>query len=257
MAFSNTCKLSEFSFSTLNPPPPHRSFHKFPFRTLTFASLPTPKPNVSAPWLTKSPSPKRVTEPLTADDPIHRTTPKQPQNAVERIVLRLRNLGLPSEEEEQEERQQEVPASTPAPATGDERLSELLRREWVRPDAGLVGEDGEEEMMLPWEREEEKVVVVGGGRDEEGLKKRRVTAPSLADLTLEDELLRRLRREGMRVRERVSVPKAGLTQEVMEKIHKRWMKEELVRLKFHEELAKDMRKAHEIVEVQFLPFLNT
>jgi len=165
-------------------------------------------------------------------------------------------LGLPSEEEEEPEQQQEAPASNPAPVTGDERLSELLRREWVRPDAGLVGEDEEEEMMLPWEREEEKVVVVRSGRDEEGLKKRRVVAPSLADLTLEDELLRRLRREGMRVRERVSVPKAGLTQEVMEKIHKRWMKEELVRLKFHEELAKDMRKAHEIVEVQFLPFLK-
>ncbi|XP_047161977.1 CRM-domain containing factor CFM3, chloroplastic/mitochondrial-like isoform X1 [Vigna umbellata] len=249
MAFSNAYKLSEFSFSALNPPsPPYRSFHKFPFRTLTFASLPTPKSNVSAPWLTKSPSPKKVTESLTADDPIHRATPKQPQNAVERIVLRLRNLGLPSEEEEQQEQQEELPASSTATVTGDERLSELLRREWVRPDVGLVGEDGEDEMMLPWEREEEKVVVVGSGRDEEGLKKRRVTAPSLADLTLEDELLRRLRREGMRVRERVSVPKAGLTQEVMEKIHKRWMKEELVRLKFHEELAKDMRKAHEIVE---------
>ncbi|KAK7364083.1 hypothetical protein VNO80_12454 [Phaseolus coccineus] len=249
MAFPNTCKLSEFSFSSLNPPSPSRSFHKFPFRTLTFASLPTPKPNASAPWLTKSPSPRKVTEPLTVDDPIHRTTPKQPQNAVERIVLRLRNLGLLSEEEEQQpEQQEEFPASNPAPVTGDERLSELLRRDWVRPDAGLVGEDEEEEMMLPWEREEEKVVVVRSERDEEGLKKRRLTAPSLADLTLEDELLRRLRREGMHVRERVSVPKAGLTQEVMEKIHKRWMKEELVRLKFHEELAKDMRKAHEIVE---------
>lgn len=166
-------------------------------------------------------------------------------------------MGLIEEEEEEKpEQKEELPASNPAPVTGDERLSELLRRDWGRPDAGLVGEDEEEEMMLPWEREEEKVVVVRSGRDEEGLKTRRLTAPSLADLTLEDELLRRLRREGMRVRERVSVPKAGLTEEVMEKIHKRWMKEELVRLKFHEELAKDMRKAHEIVEVQFLPFLK-
>ncbi|KAL2999563.1 hypothetical protein AAZX31_09G166600 [Glycine max] len=249
MAFPNTCKLSELSFNSsfasLNHP--HSSFRKFPFRTLTFASLPTPKPNPSAPWLTKSPSPKRAIEPLTAGDP---TPDRKPQNAVDRIVLRLRNLGLPSEEEEQEqEHEEEIPATNPAPVTGEERLGELLQREWVRPDAVLVGEDDdeEEEMMLPWERdEEEKEVVVVS---EEGLlKKRRVRAPSLADLTLEDELLRRLRREGMRVRERVSVPKAGLTEEVMEKIHKRWRKEELVRLKFHEELAKDMRKAHEIVE---------
>lgn len=257
MAFPNTCKLSELSFNSsfasLNHP--HSSFRKFPFRTLTFASLPTPKPNPSAPWLTKSPSPKRAVEPLPAGDP---TPDRKPQNAVDRIVLRLRNLGLPSEEEEQEqEHEEEIPATNPAPVTGEERLGELLQREWVRPDAVLVGEDDdeEEEMMLPWERdEEEKEVVVVS---EEGLlKKRRVRAPSLADLTLEDELLRRLRREGMRVRERVSVPKAGLTQEVMEKIHKRWRKEELVRLKFHEELAKDMRKAHEIVEVQFLPLFH-
>jgi hypothetical protein len=37
----------------------------------------------------------------------------------------------------------------------------------------------------------------------------------------------------------------------MEKIHERWRKEELVRLKFHEELAKNMRIAHQIVEVSF------
>lgn len=143
------------------------------------------------------------------------------------------------------------------PVTGEEKLSELLRREWVRPDSVLLldenEKEGEEEMVLPWKREEEEEdgQMVG----DEGLKKRRVKAPTLAELTLEDELLRRLRREGMRVRERVSVPKAGLTQEVLEKIHERWRKEELVRLKFHEELAKNMKIAQEIVEVSFFPLL--
>nr|KYP69702.1 hypothetical protein KK1_008903 [Cajanus cajan] len=258
MAFTNTCNLSEFSFnsslSSLNPPRSSSHFLQSPFRirTVAFASLPTPKPNISAPWLTKSPSPKT----LPADDPPPRAAANKPQNAVERIVLRLRNVGLPTEEdqqqqqeEEEEEEENESPASNLPPVTGDERLVELLRREWVRPDAALAAGDDEEGegTMLPWEREEEKeVVVVSDG--EEGLRERRVRAPSLAELTLEDELLRRLRREGMRVRERVSVPKAGLTQEVMEKIHKRWSKEELVRLKFHEELARDMKKAHDIVE---------
>lgn len=143
------------------------------------------------------------------------------------------------------------------PVTGEEKLSELLRREWVRPDSVLLldenEKEGEDEMVLPWKREEEEEdgQMVG----DEGLKKRRVKAPTLAELTLEDELLRRLRREGMRVRERVSVPKAGLTQEVLEKIHERWRKEELVRLKFHEELAKNMKIAQEIVEVSFFPLL--
>lgn len=144
----------------------------------------------------------------------------------------------------EEEDQQQVKVSA-LPVTGEEKLSDLLRREWVRPDAMLVGDDDDEGMLLPWKRVEEEE---RGGVEEEGFKKRTVKAPSLAELTLEDDLLRRLRREGMRVRERVSVPKAGLTQEVMDKIHERWRKEELVRLKFHEELAKNMRLAHQLVE---------
>lgn len=146
-----------------------------------------------------------------------------------------------------EEEEQQVKVSA-LPVTGEEKLSDLLSREWVRPDAMLVGDDDDEGMLLPWKRVEEEE---RGGVEEEGFKKRTVKAPSLAELTLEDELLRRLRREGMRVRERISVPKAGLTQEVMDKIHERWRKEELVRLKFHEELAKNMRLAHQLVEVSF------
>ena len=71
----------------------------------------------------------------------------------------------------------------------------------------------------------------------------------VAELTMEDEELRRLRRMGMYLRERISIPKAGLTKEVLQKIHDKWRKEELVRLKFHEVLARDMKTAHEIVEV--------
>ncbi|KAG2282159.1 hypothetical protein Bca52824_053379 [Brassica carinata] len=56
----------------------------------------------------------------------------------------------------------------------------------------------------------------------------------VAELTIEDSELRRLRRDGMYLRVRINIPKAGLTQAVMEKIHDTWRKEELVRLKFHE-----------------------
>lgn len=180
-------------------------------------------------------------------------------------MLRLRNLGLTSDEEkdeaEAEEKEVEASRSDVFPVTGEERLGELLRRDWVRPDAMLLGEDKVgDEMVLPWEREEGEVLEnkkekEKGEEGEKGLRKRRVKAPSLAELTLEDELLRRLRREGMTVRERISVPKAGLTQDVMDKIHKKWRKEELVRLKFHEDLARDMKTAHQIVEVALNFFL--
>ncbi|XVE64052.1 hypothetical protein DITRI_Ditri07aG0070300 [Diplodiscus trichospermus] len=162
------------------------------------------------------------------------------QSAIERIVLRLRNLGLGSDEEEEGD---ETDDYNSTPVTGEERLGDLLKREWVRPDTMLIEREKEED-LLPWEREEAEVVEEGGL----GLKKRRVKAPTLAELTIEDEELRRLRRMGMYLRERINVPKAGITQAVLEKIHDKWRKEELVRLKFHEFLATDMRTAHEIVE---------
>lgn len=132
------------------------------------------------------------------------------------------------------------------PVTGEEKLGDLLQREWIRPDFVLEEEESKDDLTLPWEREEEEKGVDEGTRE---LRKRRVNAPTLAELTIEDEELRRLRRMGMFLRDRISVPKAGLTQAVLEKIHDKWRKEELVRLKFHEVLAHDMKTAHEIVEV--------
>ncbi|KAM4106660.1 hypothetical protein ACB094_04G082000 [Castanea mollissima] len=215
-------------------------------------SSPKPK-STSAPWLNKWPS---HTPPFKNDavaDVEDRVETRYFDNkvkghsAIERIVLRLRNLGLVSDEE-LEEADDGVDA-LPPPATGEEKLGDLLRREWIRPD--FIFEESENgldnESVLPWERdgEEDKVV-----EDEERAwtPKRRAKAPSLAELTMEDEELRRLRRVGMYIRERISIPKAGITKEVLEKIHAKWRKEEVVRLKFHEVLAHDMKTAHEIVE---------
>jgi RNA-binding protein YhbY len=69
---------------------------------------------------------------------------------------------------------------------------------------------------------------------------------------MDDAELRRLRGLGMKLRDRITVPKAGVTQAVTEKIHDAWRKSELVRLKFHEDLAHDMKTAHELVEVLHL-----
>ncbi|GMN56733.1 hypothetical protein TIFTF001_025850 [Ficus carica] len=192
----------------------------------------TPRPKgSSAPWLNKwpptEPSDRKVAESSGRDrtdraETVGYVARDRGQNAIERIVLRLRNL-----------------------VTGEEKLGDLLQREWIRPDFVLEDDESKDDVALPWEREEEVRSEEEGMR---GLRKRRVKAPTLAELTIEDEELRRLRRMGMFLRERISVPKAGVTQAVLQKIHDRWRKEELVRLKFHEELARDMKTAHEIVE---------
>ncbi|XP_062118130.1 CRM-domain containing factor CFM3, chloroplastic/mitochondrial [Humulus lupulus] len=233
-----------------NPRPNRTSYH----------SKPSSNPKSSSQWLNKWPppgpppqSPDRRVSDSTARDRAGYVDKDRGQNAIERIVLRLRNLGLGSDDEDDNDDGGiglDGENAMPAP-TGGEKLGDLLQREWIRPDFVLAEnegeEDGQDEMVFPWEREEERNEE-GGVKGVRGLDKRRMRAPTLAELTIEDEELRRLRRMGTSLRERISVPKAGLTQAVLEKIHDKWRKEELVRLKFHEVLATDMKTAHEIVE---------
>ncbi|KAF3486144.1 hypothetical protein F2Q69_00053893 [Brassica cretica] len=146
------------------------------------------------------------------------------QSSIERIVLRLRNLGLAaSDDDEEDDAEDNDEEDVKKPVTGEERLGDLLKREWEKNEEEQVAERNEGD----------------GGLS--AVKKRRARAPSLAELTIEDSELWRLRRDEMYLRVRINIPKAGLTQAVMEKIHDTWRKEELVRLKFHEVLARDMK----------------
>ncbi|XP_064996778.1 CRM-domain containing factor CFM3, chloroplastic/mitochondrial-like [Musa acuminata AAA Group] len=190
----------------------------------------------SAPWLQQWAPPDPSPSP-----PSPERKPAEPDagrgGAIERIVYRLRNLGLDSDDDEYEGESTNEPT-----LCGDERLGELLERSWNRPDKSLdMGR-----MLLPWEREDHG----GFAKEKDGrdAKRKRVRAPTLAELTIEDSELRRLRRLGIMLRERITVPKAGVTQAITEKIHDAWRKSELVRLKFHETLANDMKTAHELVE---------
>ncbi|KAH0928534.1 hypothetical protein HID58_014261 [Brassica napus] len=139
------------------------------------------------------------------------------QSSIERIVLRLRNLGLAaSDDDEEDDAEDNEEEDVKKPVTEEERLGDLLKREWEKNKEEQAAESNEGD----------------GGLS--AVKKRRARASSLSELTIEDFGLRRLRRDGMYLRVRINIPKAGLTQAVMEKIHDTWRKEELVRLKFHE-----------------------
>ncbi|KAL3512245.1 hypothetical protein ACH5RR_024962 [Cinchona calisaya] len=237
---------------------------RIPRKPLQNPDITKPTTKYSSSWLNKWPSsnplpPLHYKNPKTLQPELQETRvgdePGRPgTSAIERIVLRLRNLGLGSDEEEDgvEEPGLNLDSGRVGDARwvdGDEKLGDLLKRDWVRPDMMLVeDEEDPDSVFLPWERREEegKAAV----EVEEGVlgKRRTPKAPTLAELTIEDGELRRLRRMGMTLRERINVAKAGVTVEVLEKIHDKWRKNELVRLKFHESLAHDMKTAHEIVE---------
>ncbi|XP_042461830.1 CRM-domain containing factor CFM3, chloroplastic/mitochondrial-like isoform X1 [Zingiber officinale] len=190
----------------------------------------------SAPWLQQWDPP----ETFTSDAPAERKTAELEAGrggSIERIVYRLRNLVLDSEEEVDTEGD-----GKNLPLSGNERLSKLLEWSWSRPHSQQIAD----RVLLPWKREGNR-----GFLEEEDTKsaqRKRMKAPTLAELTIEDSTLRRLRRMGIILRERITVPKAGVTQAVTEKIHDAWRKSEIVRLKFHEDLLHNMKTAHELVE---------
>ncbi|GAB4839594.1 hypothetical protein Ancab_029117 [Ancistrocladus abbreviatus] len=253
------------SFSLLFKPCKHSLCLLKPFSSLKTTQHPknrnpkasqNPAKTPSSSWLNKWPpldTPPNESDNITAgfsgDDRLEemeaRDAKDRGQSAIERIVFRLRNLGLGSDDDEESELDDKVGTQL----TGEEKLGDLLRRDWIRPDVMLIEEERRKDLgLLPWERGEEDGMDSEEEREWRGKKRRTVKAPTLAELTIEDSELRRLRRQGMVLRERINVPKAGVTQAVLEKIHEKWRKTELVRLKFHEALAHDMKTAHEIVE---------
>ncbi|CAL8136851.1 unnamed protein product [Prunus armeniaca] len=93
---------------------------------------------------------------------------------------------------------------------------------------------------MPWERDERIVF--------QRIKKKRVA--SAAELSLEKELLERLRGEAAKMRKWVKVKKAGVTQAVVDDIKFIWKTNELAMVKFDVPLCRNMHRAQEIVETK-------
>ncbi|OMO80207.1 hypothetical protein CCACVL1_13100 [Corchorus capsularis] len=106
------------------------------------------------------------------------------------------------------------------------------------------GSDGEVKRFngrIPWLRDEEKVVF-------RRMKKEKVLTQ--AEISLDKDLLERLRGKAMRMRKWIKVMKAGVTQAVIDEIKSSWRKNELVMLKFGVPLCRNMDRAREIVEMK-------
>lgn len=93
---------------------------------------------------------------------------------------------------------------------------------------------------MPWETE--RTVVF------RRVKKEKV--PTAAELTLDKELLERLRGEAGKMRKWVKVKKAGVTQAVVDEVHSVWANNELAMLRFDLPLCRNMDRAQEIVETK-------
>ncbi|KAI7728759.1 hypothetical protein M8C21_028688 [Ambrosia artemisiifolia] len=93
---------------------------------------------------------------------------------------------------------------------------------------------------LPWVREERMVF--------RRMKKEKTV--TVADLSLDEGLLERLRCEARKMRNWVTVKKAGVNEGVVEQIRVIWDSDELAMVKFDVPLCRNMDRAREIVEIK-------
>ncbi|CAD6219596.1 unnamed protein product [Miscanthus lutarioriparius] len=97
-------------------------------------------------------------------------------------------------------------------------------------------------VLLPWEREEEDDEAFSGGRAG------RRSNTELAERTIPEPELRRLRDTALRMKERIKVGPGGVTQDVVESIHRKWKVDEVVKMRFEGPPSLNMKRTHDILE---------
>lgn len=81
-----------------------------------------------------------------------------------------------------------------------------------------------------------------------GERKKRRSNTELAERTIPEHELRRLRKIALRMMERFDVGVKGITQELVASVHQKWRDAEVVKFKFGIPLSAHMKKAHQILE---------
>ena len=75
-------------------------------------------------------------------------------------------------------------------------------------------------------------------------------APTLAELSLSEEELRRLRRVGIETRKKLKIGKAGVTEGIVNGIHERWRQTEVVKIVCEDLCRLNMKRTHDLLEVR-------
>ncbi|KAK6278911.1 hypothetical protein POUND7_019178 [Theobroma cacao] len=170
-------------------------------------------------------------------------------STMEKIVEKLKKFGYIGEENEQKEKGEEEPKRVIERGSIEDIF---YVEEGMLPNnrggfskesplgmENVFGSDGE--VRFPWEKRKED-------EEEGGWTARRDSKTSLAELTLPESELRRLRNLTFRTKSKVRIKGAGVTQELVDTIHEKWKTEEIVRLKIEGAPALNMKRMHEILE---------
>lgn len=180
-----------------------------------------------------------------------------PQSAIQRIAEKLRSLGY-AEEGINKENPEETLSSCPVyPSPGEifvplrshlpkHRVGHTLDPSWSTPE-NPVPEPGSGDAIQRFhdlrrgflkEKEEERLRNKEKGR-----------APTLAELTLPVNEIKRLTSLGIGLKKKLKVGKAGITEGIVNGIHERWRRYEVVRIACEDICRLNMKRTHDLLEV--------
>lgn len=178
------------------------------------------------------------------------------KSAIERIAEKLRSLGYVEEVKSVDRvkygKESAGEIFVPLPHhLPKQRVGHTIDTSWSTPEnpvpkvgsGGAVVRVNELNKVVKREKWLAKEDVVGR-------KEREERVPTLAELSLPVEELGRLREIGKRIKMKLKVGKAGITEGIVNGIHERWRRSEVVRLTCEDICRLNMKRTHDLLEVK-------
>ncbi|KAL5582467.1 hypothetical protein UlMin_014909 [Ulmus minor] len=175
-----------------------------------------------------------------------------PKSAIQRIAEKLRSLGFDDDNRNSDPEPARrtsageifvpLPNQLPKP-----RVGHTIDSSWSSPE-NPVPEPGSGTAITRFhelrgevkkQKQEEKKELAG---------KKLGRAPTLAELTLAPGELRRLRTLGIELRKKLKVGKAGITEGIVNGIHERWRRHEVVKIVCEDLSKMNMKRTHDLLE---------
>ncbi|XP_058086314.1 CRM-domain containing factor CFM3A, chloroplastic/mitochondrial [Magnolia sinica] len=166
-------------------------------------------------------------------------------STMDRIVEKLKRFGYVDDMIEREERLPEKGSVEDIFYVEEGNLPNSRGGFSVESPLGveLNGFEGGGKVRFPWEKAREKEEEA----ERNSIRNQR-SKTSLAELTLPESELRRLRNLAVRTKSRTKIGGGGVNQAIVEAIHEKWKTAEVVRLKCEGASALNMKRMHEILE---------
>lgn len=179
-----------------------------------------------------------------------------PQSAIQRIAEKLRSLGYAEEGINKENPEETLSPCPVYPSPGEifvplrshlpkHRVGHTLDPSWSTPE-NPVPEPGSGDAIQRFhdlrrgflkEKEEERL-----------RNKEKERAPTLAELKLPVNEIKRLTSLGIGLKKKLKVGKAGITEGIVNGIHERWRRYEVVRIACEDICRLNMKRTHDLLE---------